>query len=63
MCGQQKKPLEMAPIGEVTVVSGGYTQTQPGGIFSTEKHYAPWVLDRQQQLEKDVRRTWDEGYT
>ena len=27
----------------------------------TEKHYAPWVLDRQQQLEEDVRRTWTKG--
>jgi hypothetical protein len=24
----------------------------------TEKHYAPWVRERQQQLEADVRRTW-----
>ena len=24
----------------------------------TEKHYAPWVLARQEQLESDVRRTW-----
>jgi len=25
----------------------------------TEKHYTPWVLARQEQLESDVRRTWD----
>ncbi len=24
----------------------------------TEKHYSPWVRDRQEQLEADVRRTW-----
>ncbi len=24
----------------------------------TEKHYAPWVLARQEQLEADVMRTW-----
>jgi integrase/recombinase XerD len=26
----------------------------------TEKHYAPWVRARQEQLEADVRRTWAE---
>ena len=26
----------------------------------TEKHYAPWVRARQEQLEADVRRTWDD---
>ena len=26
----------------------------------TEKHYAPWVKARQQQLEADVRRSWPE---
>jgi integrase/recombinase XerD len=25
----------------------------------TEKHYSPWVSARQEQLEGDVRRTWD----
>ena len=25
----------------------------------TEKHYAPWVKGRQEQLEADVRRTWE----
>ena len=24
----------------------------------TEKHYSPWVRARQEQLEADVRRTW-----
>jgi hypothetical protein len=25
----------------------------------TEKNYAPWVRERQEQLEADVRRTWE----
>jgi hypothetical protein len=25
----------------------------------TERHYTPWVRARQEQLESDVRRTWD----
>jgi integrase len=25
----------------------------------TEKHYSPWVADRQRQLEEDVRRAWN----
>jgi integrase len=28
-------------------------------IKVTEKHYSPWVRARQEQLEGDVRRTWD----
>jgi len=28
-------------------------------IRVTEKHYSPWVPARQEQLEPDVRRTWD----
>ena len=28
-------------------------------IRVTEKHYAPWVRARQEQLEDDVRRTWN----
>ena len=24
----------------------------------TEKHYAPWVRSRQEQLDADVRKTW-----
>jgi len=27
----------------------------------TEKHFAPWVRARQEQLEADVRRTWAEA--
>ena len=25
----------------------------------TEKHYAPWVRERQEQIEEDVRRMWE----
>ena len=28
-------------------------------IKVTEKHYSPWVRARQEQLEADVRRTWN----
>jgi hypothetical protein len=27
----------------------------------TEKHYAPWVRERQEQTEADVKRTWAQG--
>jgi hypothetical protein len=27
-------------------------------IKVTEKHYSPWVRARQEQLEADVRRSW-----
>jgi len=30
-----------------------------GSIKVTEKHYSPWVRARQEQLEADVRRTWE----
>jgi hypothetical protein len=28
-------------------------------IKVAEKHYSPWVRARQEQLEADVRHTWD----
>ena len=28
-------------------------------IKVTEKHYSPWVRARQEQLEADIRRTWE----
>ncbi len=28
-------------------------------IKVTEKHYSPWVRARQEQLEADVKRSWD----
>jgi hypothetical protein len=27
-------------------------------IRITEKHYSPWVRERQEQIEDDVRRMW-----
>jgi len=30
-------------------------------IKVTEKHYSPWVRARQEQLEADVRRTWEQS--
>jgi hypothetical protein len=30
-------------------------------IKVTERYYSPWVRARQEQLEADVRRSWDEG--
>jgi hypothetical protein len=29
-------------------------------IKVTKKHYAPWVKELQEQLEADVRDTWDD---
>jgi integrase len=31
-------------------------------IKVTEKHYSPWVRARQEQLEADVRRGWQQGF-
>ena len=41
------------PMERVSVVLGH------SSIKVTEKHYSPWVPARQEQLEADVRRTWD----
>jgi integrase len=30
-------------------------------IKVTEKHYSPWVRARQEQIEADVRRTWEQS--
>lgn len=32
-------------------------------VKTAEKHYAPWVQERQRQAEEDVRRAWGEGGT
>jgi len=45
--------LQGVPMERVSVLLGHRS------IRVTEKHYAPWVLARQEQLEADVRRTWD----
>ena len=44
--------LQRVPIQRVSVLLGH------SSIRVTEKHYAPWVRSRQQQLEADVRRPW-----
>jgi integrase/recombinase XerD len=44
--------LEGVPMERVSVLLGHRS------IRVTEKHYAPWVRARQEQLEADVKRTW-----
>ena len=44
--------LAGVPIERVSMLLGH------ASIRITEKHYAPWVRARQDQLEADVRRTW-----
>jgi integrase/recombinase XerD len=44
--------LEGVPIERVSILLG-HTSTR-----ITERHYAPWVRERQEQAEADVRRTW-----
>jgi len=46
--------LASVPIERVSILLGHQS------VRITEKHYAPWVKARQEQLEADVRRTWDE---
>jgi integrase/recombinase XerD len=46
--------LAGVPIERVSVLLGHQS------VRITEKHYAPWVRARQEQLEADVRRTWPE---
>jgi integrase len=44
--------LAGVPMERVSVLLGH------SGVRVTERHYAPWVRARQEQLEADVRRTW-----
>ena len=44
--------LASVPIERVSILLGHQS------VRITEKHYAPWVRVRQEQLEADVRRTW-----
>lgn len=44
--------LAGVPLERVSILLGH------SSIGITEKHYAPWVRDRQERLEADVRRTW-----
>jgi hypothetical protein len=41
------------PLERVSILLGH------SSIRITEKHYSPWVRSRQEQLEADVRATWD----
>jgi integrase len=41
------------PMDPVSVLLGH------SSIRVTERHYSPWVRARQEQLEADVRRTWE----
>jgi integrase len=45
--------LAGVPLERVSILLGH------GSVKVTEKHYSPWVLARQEQLEADVKRTWD----
>jgi len=45
--------LAGVPLERVSVLLGHQS------LKVTEKHYAPWVKARQDQLEADVRRNWD----
>lgn len=47
--------LAGVPLERVSVLLGHQS------VKVTEKHYAPWVRARQEQLESDVRRTWGES--
>jgi len=44
--------LAGVPLERVSVMLGH------SSVKVTEKHYSPWVLARQEQLEADVKRTW-----
>ena len=45
--------LAGVPIERVSIFLGHES------VKTTEKHYRPWVRERQEQAEADVRRTWD----
>jgi hypothetical protein len=40
------------PLERVSILLGHTS------VRITEKHYAPWVRERQEQTEADVKRTW-----
>lgn len=46
--------LRGVPLERVSILLGHRS------IKVTERHYAPWIRARQEQLEADVRRAWDE---
>lgn len=46
--------LKGTPIERVSILLGHRS------VRLTEKHYSPWVWARQEQLEADLQRTWDQ---
>jgi len=44
--------LAGVPLEQVSILLGH------GSIRVTEKHYAPWIRDRQAQLESSLERAW-----
>jgi len=46
--------LSGVPLERVSVLLGH------SSIRVTERHYAPWVRSRQEQLEADLQRTWSQ---
>jgi integrase/recombinase XerD len=46
--------LSGVPIERVSVLLGHQS------VRITEKHYSPWVRSRQEQLEADLRRSWEQ---
>jgi hypothetical protein len=42
------------PIERVSVLLGHQS------VRITEKHYSPWVRARQDQLEQDLKRVWEQ---
>ena len=46
--------LKGVPLERISVALGH------SSVKVTEKHYAPWVRERQEQVEADVRRTWSD---
>jgi integrase len=44
--------LAGVPLERVSILLGHTS------VRITEKHYAPWVRERQEQAEADVKRTW-----
>jgi integrase/recombinase XerD len=45
--------LSGVPIERVSVLLGHQS------VRITEKHYSPWVCARQEQLEADLRHSWE----
>src|SRR5438034_4044576 len=63
-CSTERSTALLAATSSVFgfVFDSARTEFDCGGHQSvriTEKHYAPWVRARQEQLEADVRRTWE----